>query len=83
MEKVEDDFTGAITNKRTMPNNKTVEIKVGTVDIQPDITISGIKLKLLPARKVTMVRTICFKYLVTHNFNIFQLAENTKMPVWK
>ena len=56
------------TNKT---ENKTVEIKMDNLDIQTNIIMPGIKLKLLSTRRMNMVLPNLFKYWMKSNLNIF------------
>ena len=71
-----------------MPNNKTenktVEIKMDTLDLQTNIIIPGIKLIWLSNKNEYGTSQLFQKLDEKQLEYIFKLAEgNLKMPVWK
>ena len=59
-----------------MPNNRTIELKIGSIDIQANIIISGIKFELLTAKKSDYGENNLFQVLGEKQLeHIFKLAE--------
>ena len=73
MKKFEHYYIGAIKAQhdanKNKTENKTVEIKMGTLDIQTNIIIPGIGLKLLYTKHEYGISQ-CFQVLGENNFNI-------------